>query len=136
MGRDHVLVTVAGRTTQRDDVARVGIGDRLEFRALAAVLGTRADPLDRLHRDGARVGEDFLAVVGQAEGRLPATIGQHQGGAGAGSPQRDRRATAGEAGAEGFRHRAGTVGGERLQVLGDRRLAGALDLLAGDDLHR
>ena len=46
------------------------------------------------------------------------------------------KAAGSEAVAEGLGNGAGAVGGQGLQVLGDIVLAGAVDLLAGDDLDR
>jgi hypothetical protein len=73
IGRDHVLVAVAGRTTQRDDVVRVGICDRLEFGALAAALGTQGQPrraAGQVHRRTRRLNVDRVQLgVGRCADR-------------------------------------------------------------------
>src|SRR5690606_23057804 len=124
----------AGEVRAQDDVDHAGDGVRT-VDGRGAVL-EHVDALHRVQRDGAQVGEHLLAVVGQAIGGHAPAVQQDQGAAGAEAAQRDAGAAAGEAGAEGVGDGAGTGGGQRLQVFGDVVLAGAVDFLAGDDLHR
>jgi len=124
----------AGEVVAQDDVDHAGDGIRA-IDGRGAVL-QHLHPLDRVHRDHAEVGEHLLAIVGQAVGRHAAAIEQHQGRCRAEAAQRDAGAAAGEAGAEALGDGAGAVAGQGLQVLADGGLAGAVDLLAGDHLHR
>ncbi len=92
--------------------------------------------LDGIERNGAQVGEDLLAVVGQAVGGHAAAVQQDQGRARAQAAQRNAGATTGKAVAEGLGDGAGAISGQGLQVFGNRGLAGAVDFLAGYYLHR
>ncbi len=120
--------------TAQDDVDHAGDGIGAIDRRGAILQHFHA--FNGVERDGAQVGEDLLAVIGQAVGGHAAAVQQDQGRARAQAAQRDAGATAGKAVAEGLRDRAGTVGGQGLQVFGDRGLAGSVDFLAGHHLHR
>ena len=130
-----------GRTQDRtfevaaqNDVHHAGDGIGAVDRRCAVLEHFHA--LDGIERNGAEVGEHLLAVVGQAVGRHAAAIQQHQRRARTEAAQRDAGAATGEAVAEGLGNGAGAIGGDRLQVLGQRGLATAVDLLAAHHLHR
>jgi hypothetical protein len=119
----------------QDHVDHAGHGIRAVGRRRTVLEHLHA--LHRFERDLIEVDEAALGIVGQHRGRHPAAVHQHQGGVGTQPAQRDAgRGGTGEAASVGEGHRALAVGREGLQELGHRALAGLLDFLFGDHLHR
>jgi hypothetical protein len=125
------LSDAAGEVLAQDDVHHAGQG-------IGTVHGRRAilqdfNALDRFQRDVREVREDLLEVVGTGILGEATAVQQHERGARAQAAQRDGRGARGEAVAEAGGQRAHAVDGQGLQVFGEGRLAGVLDVLARED---
>ena len=117
-----------------DDVHHAGDGVRAVDRGGAVLQDL--DPLDRAGGNGVQVDEGVLQVLSEAVAGDAAAVDQHQGRLLAQAAQRDAGGARSEAVGEAFAEAAAAVGRQIAEHFGNGRLAGALDVLAGDHVDR
>ncbi len=124
----------AGDALLQNHVDHAGDGVRTVDRRRAVL--EHLDTLDGAHRDRGDVDEVALAVVGHRVRRHAVAVDEHQRGTDREPAQGHAAAARGERAGRGLRQRAHVVGGDVVQHVGDAGVAGLLDVLGGQHLHR